>query len=294
MLLCAGLGQRLRPLTDELPKPLMPVGDRSVLAHIAQQLVHHGQLRAVANSHWLPELLSAAAAQLPLAVTVVQEPAIRGVAGGIAGARELLEPPILSWNGDTLIERPPLLELLSDVERGGGICLAVAPASGDGTLGLDERGHVVRVRGELHGNEVRGADYVCLAALGRDALNELPAQGCLIGDYVLPRLRRGLPVPTRQIQGSWTDIGGIASYHAANMTWLAAHANHAGGSYVAASARVSHSVKLERSILGEGARVAGDGALCECVVWPGTMAVAPLSRAIVTPNQVVHVPPARS
>jgi mannose-1-phosphate guanylyltransferase len=292
MLLCAGFGQRLRPLTDELPKPLVPVGDRSVLAHIVQQLQQHGQTRAVANSHWMTDSLRAAAAHLPLPVTVVHEPVIRGVAGGIAGARELLEAPIVAWNGDTLIEQPPIIELLSDVERSGGICLAIAPTTGAGTVGLDEQGRVVRLRGETYGHEVQRADYVCLAGLGRDALSELPEQGCLIGDYCLPRMRRGEPVFTRWIEGRWHDIGDVAKYHEANRIWLEAHANQPDGSYLAPTARVSHGVRLERTILGEGARVAGTGTVSECVIWPNTTALAPLSRAIVTPTQVVQLTPA--
>lgn len=291
MLLCAGFGQRLRPLTDELPKPLMPVGDRSVLEHIAHHLVQQGQRRAVANSHWLPEALSAAAARLPLPVNVLHEPVIRGVAGGIAGARELLEAPIIAWNGDTLIDRPPLLELFADVEQTGGICLAVAETDGPGTLGLDERGLVVRTRGESHGHEVKRADYVCLAGIGRDALAELPSDGCLIGDYCLPRMRRGLPVYTRFIEGAWHDIGNLDSYLGANLLWLAAHHNHAGSSYLAPDARVSQGVQLERTVVGAGARIAGEGRVSECVIWPNTLAIAPLERAIVTPTQIVQLTP---
>src|SRR5690606_24468892 len=55
MILCAGFGQRSRPLTDELPKPLLPVGDRPLLAHIARQLRAKGRTEAVANTHWLPD-----------------------------------------------------------------------------------------------------------------------------------------------------------------------------------------------------------------------------------------------
>jgi NDP-sugar pyrophosphorylase family protein len=231
---------------------------------------------------------------LPLPVTVVHEPVIRGVAGGIAGARELLEAPIVAWNGDTLIEQPPLLELLAEVERSGGICLAVAPTSGPGTVGLDEHGRVVRVRGETYGHEVQCADYVCLAGLGRDALRELPEQGCLIGDYCLPRLRRGEPVFTRWIEGRWFDIGNLESYLETNLIWLASHANHAGKSYLAPTARVSHGVQLERSVVGAGARIAGSGVVSECVIWPDTMAVAPLHRAIVTPTQIVQLDAARA
>jgi MurNAc alpha-1-phosphate uridylyltransferase len=53
MILCAGLGERLRPLTDELPKPLLPVGDRPVLAHITRELRRAGHEAGVVNTHSL-------------------------------------------------------------------------------------------------------------------------------------------------------------------------------------------------------------------------------------------------
>jgi NDP-sugar pyrophosphorylase family protein len=104
-------------------------------------------------------------------------------------------------------------------------------------------------------------------------------------------MRRGLPVYTRFITGAWHDIGSLDSYLAANLLWLGAHHNHAGSSYLAPDARVSHGVQLERTLVGAGARVAGEGRVSECVIWPNTLAIAPLDRAIVTPTQVVRLAP---
>ena len=53
MVLCAGLGTRLRPLTDELPKPLVPVGDKPLLARIADSLRSAGIDGFVVNTHHL-------------------------------------------------------------------------------------------------------------------------------------------------------------------------------------------------------------------------------------------------
>lgn len=287
MILCAGFGQRSRPLTDELPKPLLPVGDRSVLAHIARQLRDKGRLEAVANTHWLPDKISNVRDNLDVALNLIHEPLIRGVAGAVAGARHLLEAPVIVWSGDILLEDAPLDELAARAERSGKICLAVAPPRGAGTLGLDAQGRMVRVRGEAHGVEVRAVDYVSLFAAGRDALAALPEQGDLFADHCLPLLRRGEPIDTCPIAGRWWDIGTPATYLQTNLDWLVRNANAAGGSYVAGSASVAAGVSVESSVVGSGARVAGSGALVRCVVWPESMAVAPLSDCVVTPRGVV-------
>lgn len=287
MILCAGFGLRSRPLTDELPKPLLPVGDRPLLAHIAGQLRAKGRSQAVANTHWLPDKLASARDELGITLNLIHEPSIRGVAGAVAGARHLLEAPVIVWSGDILLEDAPLDELQARALRSGQLCLAVAPARGAGTLGLDAHGRMVRVRGEAHGVEVRAADYVSLFAAGREALAELPEAGDLFTDYCLPKLRRGEPIETCSIAGRWWDIGTPETYLQTNFDWLAGHANAAAGSFVDRGATIASAVNLECSVVGAGARVVGSGALERCVVWPGSTAVAPLSRCVVTPRGVV-------
>lgn len=284
MVLCAGFGQRLRPLTDELPKPLLPVGDRSVLAHIARRLRAAGRTHAVANTHWLPDKFSHINDELEVTLTLVHEASIRGVAGAVAGARHLLEAPLLVWSGDILIEQPPIDELIARARASGGLCLAVAPARGSGTVGLDAAGRIVRVRGELHGQELSAADYVSLFAAGERALQELPEQGCLIGDYCLPKLRRGESIETCRVSGRWWDVGTPERYLRANLDWLALGGRSA---FVAPGAQVDAGVTLEASVVGAGARITGTGLIRQCVIWPGSAARAPLSGVIVTPHAIV-------
>jgi mannose-1-phosphate guanylyltransferase len=291
MILCAGFGQRSRPLTDELPKPLLPIGDRPLLSHITRQLRAKGRTHAVANTHWLPAAFSSVQKELEIALNLIHEAKIRGVAGAVAGARHLLEAPVIVWSGDILLENAPLDELAARAERSGQICLAVAPPRGPGTLGLDAQGRMVRVRGETHGVEVRAADYVSLFAAGRDALAALPEHGDLFADHCLPRLRRGEAIDTCPIAGRWWDIGSPPTYLQTNLDWLVSNANAGGGSYVAASASVAPGVSLQSSVVGSGARVIGSGALERCVVWPGSTAVAPLSSCVVTPRGVVSAAP---
>jgi len=288
MILCAGFGQRLRPLTDELPKPLLPVGDRSVLAHITRWLRAAGRSGALANTHWLPEKFNNINQDLDITLDLIHEPLIRGVAGAVAGARARLEPPVVVWSGDMLIEAPPLDELVERARASGDVCLAVAPARGRGTVGLDAAGRVVRVRGEVHGTEHRAADYVSLFAVGERALNAFPEHGCLIGDYCLPRMRRGEPIETCEIGGHWWDIGTPAHYLRANLDWLARNVV-GGGNHVGPGARVEGGVTLTSSVVGARATVSGTGRVEACVIWPGSTVEAPLSHAIATPRGIVRL-----
>jgi mannose-1-phosphate guanylyltransferase len=209
----------------------------------------------------------------------------------VAGARHLLEAPLIVWSGDTLIDEPPLDELEARVRASGDLCLAVAPARGAGTVGLDAQGRIVRVRGEVHGQEVRAADYVSLFAAGARALAELPERGCLFTDYCMPRMRRGEPIDTCPVGGAWWDIGTPARYLQANLDWLQRRGDPSG-SFVSASAVVDPAVAIGSSVVGAGARVMGSGALERCVVWPGSSVQAPLQGCVVTPHALVSTTPA--
>jgi mannose-1-phosphate guanylyltransferase len=279
MVLAAGLGTRLRPLTLELPKPLVPVGDRSLLGHIVARLAAAGHRELVINTHHLPEAFINVDQDLGVVFHRVHEPVIRGTAGGVTGARELFGPaPILLWNGDILVDPP--LAALEDAAGDGGLVLGIAPRpAGDGTVGVARDGRVVRLRGERFGPEDRGGDYVGVAALGARCLAALPEEGCLVGDYALPELRAGRSVRTVDVPGGFSDAGDPRAYLELNLAWLR---ERPGGVHVGAGARVAPDVRLVTSIVGAGARVDGSGELRRVVVWPGARASAPLADAVVT------------
>lgn len=277
MVLCAGFGTRLSPLTDALPKPLVPIGDRPLLAHIVQKLAASGLERVVLNVHHRADDFRRVLGELPLEAQLVYEDEIRGTAGGIAGARALLGPaPVLVHNGDILLNAP-IRELLASV--GSGLCLVVSPRPpGQGSVGLGAGGRVVRLRGRSLGHEVSGAEYVGVCAVGAECLASLPDRGCLVGDWAIPRLLSGEEIRSVSFDGPWTDAGNLAAYLTANRDWLRAQSE---SSYRGPEARVAAEVSLEASVVGAGARIDGSGLVQDCVLWPGAHARAPLSRRIV-------------
>src|SRR5512145_3048846 len=95
MVLCAGLGTRLRPLTERLPKPAVPLAGLPLVRYPLALLAAAGVRRAVVNLHHLPEAMEAAAreaaAALGMSLAVSREPVIAGTGGALREARALLE-----------------------------------------------------------------------------------------------------------------------------------------------------------------------------------------------------------
>lgn len=286
MILGAGFGTRLRPVTDALPKPLLPVGDRSFLEHALDAFAGSGLAEPViVNVHHLAGAFEQLPHALRARIELVYEPELRGTAGGIAGARSrLTQAPLVVLVGDALLERVPA-DFAEKADFGGLVLAVQLRALGEGTVGIGEGGRVVRLRGERFGPELESGDYVGLAALGARALAALPTQGCLIGDYALPVLRRGELVQTAPYDGEARfPADDLANYLAANHDWLARRGLTA---HVAPSAVIARGVTLQRSLVGAGARVEGEGVLSDSLVLPGALCRAPLSGSIALPNGAV-------
>lgn len=284
MILAAGLGTRLRPLTDELPKPLVPVGDRSVLAYAADNLRALGALRVVINTHHLADRYDAArlAESLGLAVSLEHETLIRGTAGGVAGARARLgEGPVVIHNGDILADLDVAALLACHESSNALATLAVRAGlpAGSGPVGLDGDGRIVRLRDRRFGVEAEGADFIGVHVVSESLRRRLPGDGCMVGDVYIPALAAGEPIVAAPVVRRFTDVGTLAAYLTANRDWLR-RARRAA--YAGPGSTIAPEVELDESVVGAGATVTGAGKLERCVVWPRAVARAPLADAVVT------------
>lgn len=145
MVLAAGFGQRMRPLTDKMPKPLVPVAGKPLLDHVLDRLADAGVTRAVVNVHYLAEQIERhLAARTKPRITISDE---RGVlldtGGGVIKALPLLgDAPFFHINSDTIwIDgvQPNLSRLAEhfDAATMDGLLL-LAPSAG--SIGYDGRG----------------------------------------------------------------------------------------------------------------------------------------------------------
>jgi mannose-1-phosphate guanylyltransferase len=281
MVLAAGLGTRLRPLSEVRAKPLVPVGDRPALAHVFERLRAAGVGRIVVNAHHRAQEVRAFVDAQPGDLAVSEEPELLGTAGGLAQARDLLgDGDVLVWNADILAAVDPRALAEAHARDGPEATLVVQPmARGAGSVGLDASGRIVRLRRERFGEEASGGEFLGIHVVGGALRQRLPPRGGLIEDLYIPALARGATLRALLHEDRWHDVGTVAAYLEANLAWLDARGL---ASWSGAGARVSERVALDRCVIGAGATVDGEGSLARCVVWPGARAAAPLHGAVVT------------
>ena len=105
MVLAAGLGLRMRPLTDHMPKPLVRVAGRALLDHVLDKLGDAGVTEAVVNVHYLPDRIidHVAKRARPRVIISDERDQVLGTGGGVVKALPLLgKAPFFHVNADTL------------------------------------------------------------------------------------------------------------------------------------------------------------------------------------------------
>src|SRR5881394_111657 len=106
--LAAGRGTRLRPLTEDLPKPLIPIYQKPLITFVLDHLISIGVRSFVINTHHRPEPFRELFAQGNYRgnpVELVHEPEILGTGGGIKNVEALLRDEVfISYSGDLLTD----------------------------------------------------------------------------------------------------------------------------------------------------------------------------------------------
>jgi len=156
MILAAGYGTRMRPLTDHLAKPLLPVGRTTLLERTLSWMAAGGLSRVVLNLHHLPDQVRAyAAAVAPegLELLFSHEEVILGSGGGIgkAAAAFFSSEPVLVVNGDVLFELDLEGFVTAHVARDAAATTLVIPAAREpalATVTLDDEDRMIEITRE--------------------------------------------------------------------------------------------------------------------------------------------------
>lgn len=224
LILAAGEGTRLKPLTLTCPKPMLPVGGVPLLAYIFRWLRWHGVTEVAINLHHLPDVITGYVgdgSRFGLAVRYSLENPILGSAGAAKRLEGYLGGSFLVVYGDMLldVELAPLLELH---ERSGSLLtmglMEVADPSRVGIAQVQAGGRVVRFvekprPGEIEGRLANAGIYLCEAAILGWVPPDIHQD---FGRDLIPRLLAdGVPVFGRVLEGYLLDIGTPEAYRRA-------------------------------------------------------------------------------
>jgi mannose-1-phosphate guanylyltransferase len=284
VVLVGGEGTRLRPLTETVPKPLIPLVDRPFLQHVLEHLVRHGVEEVLLSSPYLERRFEefVTGHRGTPAITWVIEKSPLGTAGAVAHAAGGLTEAFFVLNGDILTDLD-LTALAAHHRRCGATAtitlVPVDDARPYGLVAMEPNERVIEFR-EKPAEKVAGAVNAGTYVLEPEAVASIPPGRMVsIERETFPGLiARGLPVFGFVAQGYWMDLGTPEKYLQA--TFDALEGRIEGMDYVAPHVDPSAEVSLEAhlgrwvtigtgAVIGSGAEVEDSVVLAGGVVDPG-------------------------
>jgi mannose-1-phosphate guanylyltransferase/mannose-1-phosphate guanylyltransferase/phosphomannomutase len=303
MVLAAGLGTRLRPLTNEITKPMVPVLDRPVMEHIVELLDRHGFDEVIANLHYFPDSIREYFGER---LSYRFEEELLGTAGGVRGCADFFgDEPFLVISGDALTD----IDLGAFVARhrqAGGIATLAVKQVPD----TREYGVVLHDRdGRITGFQEKPEPEEALSDLGNCGIYMFDPQ---IFDYFPQRpfvdwaqdvfpvlLDNDVPFHIHEVREYWNDVGSLAELRRGTFDALRGElrlqiegeevrpgvivAGRAGWSpikedtdiegpaWIGQDVEIGADVRLMGPlVLGDGARIGDRAQLRESIVFPGT------------------------
>lgn len=230
MVLAAGLGTRLRPLTGSISKPMAPIVNRPVMYHILKLLKKHGIDEAVANLHYHPHAITnyfGKGQRLDMDLRYSLEAELLGTAGGVKKVQKFIgDETFLVISGDALTD-VDLGKLIAQHREWGGIAsLALKKVDDPSNFGVvicDRDGLILGFQekpepGEELSNLCNCGIYVFEPAI----FDHIPADTFYdFGKQLFPEfVARETPFYGFEIEGYWNDVGSLEQYRIGNFDAL--------------------------------------------------------------------------
>ncbi len=274
LVLAAGLGTRLKPYTDQIPKPLAPIVDKSILAHQLDSISSLGKVTPVshvgANAHYLAEQVKAAALALGFDHVFQELPNILGTGGPLNRVYEH------GWKGELLVMNS---DNFHDFDLGAFVvaarqskapfallCMDYAPAN---NLECDARGLICGRDGKYSvGIAARKVAFSGIAWYSEETLSRIALDDFNVVDFWKREAERGvLPLAYLEQEGrTWIDMGSPQGFYRACEARLA---------QLGISAWADPTLSLNANQLGQGAVIhapttlGSDCRFAHCIVLPG-------------------------
>ncbi len=291
LVLAAGVGERMRPLTDELPKPLLPIANRPVMGYILEHLARHGFTEVVANLYYRGEDIAAHfqdGAACGVELRYSWEDRLYGSAGGTKRCQDFLGDDTFLVIGSDDLTDMDLTALLRLHREAGAIAsiglVEVEETSQFGIVVTEEDGRIKQFVEKPKGYSPSKTANTQIYLFEPEILDLIPPDQ--VWDYgfnVFPELvSSGAPFYGFSLPGYWRDIGSVADYLVGQSDVLAqlVQARVEGtqarpgvwigeGAEISPQAEISGPAMIGRGCRVEaGARVGGGASVADGVVVP--------------------------
>ena len=277
-ILAAGLGKRLRPLTDDLPKPLIPIFQKPLITFALDHLLGVGVKKFVINTHRYPELFRSFFDRGDYAgvpVTLVHETELLETGGGIKNAEGSIgSDPFITYSGDILTDSSLQLLIEEHFRRGNDVTLALRDTGLASDIALrDYRVVDIANRYRIDGN----LDFANIAVWNSAIFQRIPPQKKISFIPILSNwIGQGGKIGGLVINdGKWFNIGSRTEYLDVHRTilqedWKPNYVkNRDWPERISKSAIVDASAELRGcSVVGERCRLGAEAVLEDTILWP--------------------------
>ena len=218
VIMAGGKGERLRPLTEKTPKPLLLVGDKAIIDHNVDRLIQYGVEHISVTTNYLAEQLESHYAQPRNEVQIqcVREPKFLGTMGAVRLVKEFHNDVVLVMNSDLFTDIDFEDMYLHFEENNADMSIAAVPYTVSIPFGICD----------LDGRDVKGIvekptyNYYANAGiymLRREVINMIPENEFYNAtDLIDALVKNGNKVIRYPLKGTWIDIGSMSEYQKAN------------------------------------------------------------------------------
>jgi NDP-sugar pyrophosphorylase family protein len=291
MILGAGIGSRLDPLTRSLPKPVVPVVGKPVMGHIIDHLRHNGVTDIIVNVQYLGQRIEdiiGDGSAYGVRVSYSREDRLWGDAGGLKRVesffREDEDDTLLVVGGDDLSDIDISHIVAEHRAKGAVASIGVTPVEDPSAFGIavtDSEGYITRFqekpkRGEAFSNLANTGIYV----FRRKVFDYIPPSTFFgFGNNVLPAmLEAGEPMLAVTSEAYWQDVGNLTIYRQVHRDVIdgKVKVDYPAGTVVqdtcvvCAGARVSGEIS-DYTVVGAGAVIEPGAAVKNSILWDGAV-----------------------
>jgi NDP-sugar pyrophosphorylase family protein len=292
-ILAAGFGERLKPLTDRLPKPLLPGLGRPVIEMVIDKVSSLQPLKIGINMHHKAEMITDWANRSAFSgkVTLFFENTLLGTGGALKNAESFLKGSVFLVHNSDVLTDIDLSRLIEKHSASGDLAtLAVHSREGLNNVWSDQRGSV-RFVGR-NNRDIKGLHAVAftgIAVYSPRFLDFLPAGPSHVVDAWLRASSSGERIGTEDFTGClWTDIGSPETYS----TFVFDTLKRQGEAiYVHPSVETVLVEMGNNTVIEEGSRIEGAATLRNCIVLPGAVIGrnTTIENSIVGPDYLVRI-----